>query len=157
MMNAEYYLDKVIELHRDRYADNDSELIPMVFFVKDGLPMGFAQLISTDGSDWREALPSLKELPIFEEADGYIISSEAWLAHYPVDSDLEKITMPSKREDKIEVIINVIFMKDGEKAMKNLKIIRGETGKVIKLESLETFSDQFESRFDLYAKEKVLH
>jgi hypothetical protein len=138
--------DKLIAAHRAFYtADPKEQLSPMIiFYTPDGT--GTAVSFHMDGGEDNKAYIAQKMKAMFAEQNVqmYAFFAEAWAAAY----DKGKVdVMPSKREDRKEIVCTLVVHRDGRKMCSATEINRDwESGGAV-LGKVENSGDSFGGRF----------
>ena len=152
VVNLSPLIDTVVKLHRVRYAEDSSQLKPMVMLIKNNEIISVNLVPELLDNGMKPLVKSfLADLVVEQGAQGYILCSEVWLAAYDQYSTQE----PSERPDRVGALLTMGFSRDGCCDFRLQKIIRDAFGDVIDLHDMPKKGSVVGSRFNIY--ERVYH
>ncbi len=143
-------MDDVISIHQTRYSIDASELVPMIMLVKDDA-IGPIYLVPDIANPSLSHLTHdiLQMMVDTAGAEGYIMSTEAWIAEPAPGEDIETMKRPSQHDNRMEVLM-VAGYTQSEQIHRMFKIIRDKS--VVQLEEHTVSGSMAYSRFDIYRK-----
>lgn len=147
MTNLEVLLGRLAIAHRERYANDSSEMAPMIMTFKDNVILNIYVVPNLMSPEIKPLTHSIIEQMVHDDgAEGYVLHSEAWMS-------TDTTCMPSDSPDRVEVIIMNGFTARST-AFMMLEIVRGENENVVELRDHENNrAVDMWSRFDIYSRQ----
>jgi hypothetical protein len=147
-------LDRMEQVHRERYASDDSQIAPFIMLLDDQEEMTtYVQLPM--GDDRQATVLAIASAVLTTQSYGYVFSSEAWMAVVNREKwESGDHPMPSADPERQEVLI-MEGNSFAESVMRIFAIERDSAGKVTNLRrktDMEEGSLRMHSRFDIFPR-----
>lgn len=148
MSDLAFLRDLAIEQHRIRYAQDSSQLAPMVFLCRNNIIEGIAILDFKSLTTKRESAKQIKQIVRSKGYDATVLSSEAWMLWVDTPEDIR--VRPRDSERRIEVLM-IEARNAGGAELASLEIERDWSGKFTGFKELDMAGSEVVSQFDFFA------